>query len=107
MSAVTTTIEQLQSFTKMNRDRSKRFLIDSIDEKLGSVEKEKKFDLIMVFIGLALIVAGILLLSFSKASGGWSVLFIFMVMIGLSLCYVMTKEYIDDSRKAKRQQLNK
>lgn len=91
----------------MNRLRSRRFLIDAIDERLGDVEKEKKFDLIMVAIGLALIVTGVLLLSLCISNHAWTaIIYLFMIMAGVALCYVMTKEYIDDCRKAKRQQSN-
>jgi uncharacterized membrane protein YiaA len=90
----------------MNRPRSKRFLIDAIDERLGDVEKEKKFDLIMVFVGLAMAVVGVLLLSVGITNSTWAALEIIMVMVGVALCYVMTKEYIDDCKKAKRQNNN-
>ena len=87
----------------MSNYRSKRFLIDSIDERLGDVEKEKKFDLIMVAVGVALIIAGILLITLIKESGKLAILYIFMVMLGVFLAYAMTKEYIDDCKKAKNQ----
>lgn len=87
----------------MSNYRSRRFLIDRIDERLGDVEKEKKFDLIMVAVGIAILLAGVLLISFCHTPGNWVVLFIFMIMAGLALTYVMTKEYFDDCKKAKLQ----
>lgn len=87
----------------MSGNRSKRFLIDSIDERLGNVEKEKKFDLIMVAVGVVLIIAGILLIALNKEPSKLAVLYIFMIMLGVFLAYAMTKEYIDDCKKAKNQ----
>jgi len=87
----------------MGSYRSRRFLIDSIDERLGDVEKEKKFDIAMIFVGLVLVVSGALLLYFCSTKAALAVLYIFMVMLGLALCYVMTKEYMDDCKKAKSQ----
>ena len=86
----------------MSGNRSKRFLIDSIDERLGNVEKEKKFDLIMVAVGVVLIIAGILLIALNKEPSKLAVLYIFMIMLGVFLAYAMTKEYIDDCKKAKK-----
>ena len=42
----------------MGNKRASRFLIDKIDERLGSVEKEIKFDIAVVIAGIALTVAG-------------------------------------------------
>ena len=87
----------------MNNSRTARFLIDRVDARLGDVEKEKKFDLIMVASGLILAIAGILLATFCETKGAIVILFIFMTMLGLAVSYVMLKEYIDDCKKAKRQ----
>lgn len=84
----------------MNSSRSRRFLIDRIDERLGDVEKEKKFDLIMVFIGLALIITGALVIAFSAIRTWAIIISLFLILLGLSLCYVMIKEYFDDCKKA-------
>lgn len=83
--------------------RLSRFLIDKVDEKLGDIEKEKKFDIIMIVIGDILFVIGLLLVSVCKS--GNSILFIGLVflMLGLILSYVMTKEYIADCKKAKHE----
>lgn len=49
--------------------RSRRFLIDAIDERLGSVEKEKKFDICMIVLGIALICGGVIIaVSLSQAT---------------------------------------
>ena len=83
--------------------RLSRYLIDKVDERLGDVEKEKKFDIIMIIVGVILLLSGLALTSLlgndSKyaAIGG-----VVLSMIGLAFIYVMTKEYIDDSKKAKR-----
>ena len=86
----------------MNSSRTRRFLIDRIDERLGDVEKEKRFDLIMVFIGLALTISGALIISFSAIRTWAVILSLALLLVGVSLCYVMIKEYIDDCKKAKR-----
>lgn len=84
--------------------RSRRFLIDAIDERLGSVEKEKKFDICMIVLGIVLICGGfIIAVSLSQAYPKIIILSLILSMMGVALSYVMTKEYIADCKKAKRQ----
>lgn len=84
--------------------RSRRFLIDAIDERLGSVEKEKKFDICMIVLGIALICGGVIIaVSLSQAYPKIIILSLILSMMGVALSYVMTKEYIADWKKAKKQ----
>lgn len=84
--------------------RSRRFLIDAIDERLGSVEKEKKFDICMIVLGIALICGGVIIaVSLSQAYPKIIILSLILSMMGVALSYVMTKEYIEDWKKAKIQ----
>lgn len=84
--------------------RSRRFLIDAIDERLGSVEKEKKFDICMIVLGIALICGGVIMaVSLSQAYPKIIILSLILSMMGVALSYVMTKEYIADWKKAKKQ----
>jgi len=91
----------------MGNTRSTRFLIDRIDQRLGNVEKEKKFDLIMVFVGFIIMAAGFILVMLKENVGTIGILYIFMIMAGLSLSYAMVREYIADCKKAKAQKSNK
>ena len=84
--------------------RSRRFIIDAIDERLGNVEKEKKFDICMIVLGIVLICGGfIIAVSLSQAYPKIIILSLILSMMGVALSYVMTKEYIADCKKAKRQ----
>ena len=83
--------------------RSRRFLIDAIDERLGSVEKEKKFDICMIVLGIALLVGGLATAAtLSKDYPIIIILSLILSIMGVALSYVMTKEYIADCKKAKR-----
>lgn len=83
--------------------RSRRFLIDAIDERLGSVEKEKKFDICMIVLGIALLGGGLAIATtLSKDQPIIIILSLMLSMLGVALSYVMTKEYIADCKKAKR-----
>ena len=42
----------------MSNSRNSRFLIDKIDAKLGSTEKELKFDIAAIIFGVILMIAG-------------------------------------------------
>ena len=84
--------------------RSRRFLLDAIDERLGSVEKEKKFDICMIVLGIALLGGGLATAAtLSKDYPIIIILSLMLSMLGVALSYVMTKEYIADCKKAKRQ----
>lgn len=80
--------------------RGHRFLIDKIDQKLGSTEKELKFDKIAIMAGLLVMMVSAILLFIcieSKPVLGLSCgLFFFF---GLCFSYTMVKEYIDDKKK--------
>lgn len=84
--------------------RSRRFLIDAIDERLGSVEKEKKFDICMIVLRVALLCGGLVIAAtLSQAYSKIIILSLILSMMGVAISYVMTMEYIADCIKAKRQ----
>ena len=86
----------------MSTTRNSRFLIDKIDAKLGSTEKELKFDIAAIVLGIIMMIAGILLvLLITKPAV--AVFSIFVEMIGISLVYVMTKEYFNDLKRHKKE----
>lgn len=88
----------------MGNKRASRFLIDKIDERLGSVEKEIKFDIAVVIAGIALTVAG--MISFVIDNGkhpGFCTICLMLSITGVCFAYVMTKEYIADCKKEKSQ----
>jgi hypothetical protein len=49
--------------------RSTRFLIDRIDERLGSVEKEIKFDKIAIGVSALVMIIGIVMSTFAMNNG--------------------------------------
>lgn len=88
----------------MGNKRASRFLIDKIDECLGSVEKEIKFDIAVVIAGIALTVAG--MIGFVIDNGrhpGFCTICLMLSITGVCFAYVMTKEYIADCKKEKSQ----
>lgn len=84
--------------------RSKRFLIDRIDERLGSVEKEIKFDKIAIAVSVLIIIAGIIIssLAVNTGKGALGVLGIFLVMAGGAVSFAMVKELISDTKRANK-----
>lgn len=83
----------------MGNKRASRFLIDKIDERLGSVEKEIKFDIAVVIAGIALTVAG--MTGFVIDNGkhpGFCTICLMLSITGVCFAYVMTKEYIADCK---------
>ena len=73
--------------------RSRRFLIDAIDERLGSVEKEKKFDICMIVLGIALLGGGLAIATtLSKDQPIIIILSLMLSMLWVALSYGMTKE---------------
>ncbi len=83
-----------------NKSRATRFLIDRIDSKLGSVEKELKFDKIAIGVGLAIMVIFAFVLGLVvNSSPALAILCLILIMFGFFLAYVMVKEYIDDRKK--------
>ena len=87
-----------------NNSRATRFLIDRIDSKLGSVEKELKFDKIAIGVGLAIMVISAFVLGLAVDRPALAVLCLMLIIFGFFLAYVMVKEYIDDLKKAKKKQ---
>ena len=88
----------------MGNKRASRFLIDKIDERLGSVEKEIKFDIAVIIAGIALTVAG--MTGFIIDNGkhpGFCTICLMLSIAGVCFAYVMTKEYISDCKKKKSQ----
>lgn len=82
--------------------RLSRFLIDKVDERLGDVEKEKKFDIIMLIAGIIMALLGIIVVYINANDGSKTTIFVglLLTMIGFVLAYVMTKEFIADCKKA-------
>ena len=88
--------------------RASRFLIDKIDERLGSVEKEKRFDIALVIAGIALTVAGISGIVIDNGNNpGVCAICLMLTITGVCFAYVMTKEYIADCKKEKSQNQGK
>lgn len=84
--------------------RSRRFLIDKIDNKLGSIEKELKFDKIMIIISIALIIVfSITTIISSENHPVLSLICGILDLFSLSLVYTMIKEFIEDMKRSKSQ----
>ena len=84
----------------MGNPRFTRFIIDKIDSKLGSVEKELKFDKIAIAVGILLLVIFCVVLALCADSH--PVIFIIsilMIIFSAALIYVMFKEYLADLKK--------
>ena len=76
--------------------RLSRFLINRVDERLADVEKEKKFDIIMIVAGICVLLSGVSLVIFRTETSRWAVFFgLIAMMIGTALIITMTKECID------------
>lgn len=87
-----------------NNNRSTRFLLDIVDKKLGSVEREIKFDKWMIFIGvLIMTISGVLVWLCAGSHPALSVIFLVMVLFGISVIYIMIRELLDDKKKQKSQ----
>lgn len=84
--------------------RSKRFLIDRIDERLGSVEKEIKFDKIAIAVSVLVLIIGVVMstLSMNNGKGAIGILGILITMAGVAILYAMVKELISDIKKANK-----
>ena len=86
----------------MKNYKGSRFLIDAIDRRLGSVEKELKFDKIMIVIGiLCTVIPAVLMSIVSETAPKLSILLLIVAMFGIVLIITMTKEYISDLRISK------
>jgi hypothetical protein len=77
-----------------------RFLIDKIDSKLGSVDKELKFDKVAIAVGVVLLIAFILVLIFcTEARPLLTVVSILVIIFASYLTYFMINEYLADLKK--------
>lgn len=86
----------------MNNFRANRFIIDKIDKRLGSIEKELKFDRIMILVGIVLAIVPAVLVSFTADKAlKLSLLLLILSMFGIVLIITMTKEYISDLKRRK------
>ncbi len=82
--------------------RSRRFLIDTIDERLGGVEKELKFDKAVIAVGIVLLGAfSVVLALFSNGHPVLSIISILMIIFSAALIVLMVKEYLADLKKLK------
>lgn len=80
--------------------RGHRFLIDKIDQKLGSTEKEIKFDKIMISVGLVIaLVSGLALCLCVEAHPVLALLCGLFLIFGLFFSYKIIKEYFNDKRR--------
>ena len=86
----------------MKNYKASRYLIDAVDRRLGSVEKELKFDKLMVILGVLLAAgaAAFMPMAAEKAPK-FSVLLLIVAMFGIVLIITMAKEYINDLRRSK------
>lgn len=82
--------------------RSRRFLIDEIDERLGGVEKELKFDKAVIAVGIVLLVAFSVVLALCASTHPvLCVVSIMMIIFSAALIVLMVKEYLEDLKKLK------
>ena len=76
----------------MTNYKANRFLIDKIDKRLGSLDKELKFDKIMIAIGVFLIVVPTILVQFTaEKSPKLSVLLLMLALVGIGITKTMVK----------------
>jgi hypothetical protein len=86
----------------MTNYKANRFLIDKIDKRLGSLDKELKFDKIMIAIGVFLIVVPTILVQFTaEKSPKLSVLLLMLALVGIGITTTMVKEYLNDLKRKK------
>lgn len=89
----------------MKSYKATRFLIDKVDEKLGSVEKEIRFDKAMIAGSLSFIaleVGFIVLALFFPAFQIPAIIGAFLAAIAVYIFLVMEKELKDDRAKAEK-----
>ena len=89
----------------MRTYKATRFLIDRIDKRLGSVEKEIRFDKTMILASLAVIVVEIILLLLSASFPAFRIPALIggiFAALGVFILPVMTNELKDDRAKAER-----
>ena len=86
----------------MTNYKANRFLIDKIDKRLGSLDKELKFDKIMIAIGVFLIVVPTILVQFTaEKSPKLSVLLLMLALVGIGITTTMVKDYLNDLKRKK------
>lgn len=86
----------------MNNYKANRFIIDKIDRRLGSIDKELKFDKIMILVGLVVAIAPVILLHFTaERVPELSVIWLLLSMFGMVMAITMSKEYISDLKRTK------
>ena len=93
----------------MSMYRATRFLIDKVDNKLGDVDKEIKFDKTVISVCIGVIALEIILLALSMPVPFFQVPAIvgaFLCAIALFIIPVMVKELKDDREKAKKMKEN-
>lgn len=89
----------------MNNFRKGRLIINRIDARLDSVEKELKFDKIAIFSGIGLAIICAILITFLIDMHPVLTLFLVLLLFfGLCIAYTMSKEYFDDLKRFKSQQ---
>jgi len=82
------------------KTRNTRFLIDKIDNKLGSVEKELKFDKIIILVGLGCMILSAFVMGITiNSHPALAVASTLVFMFGMFLAYAMVKEYYNDLKK--------
>lgn len=86
----------------MKNYKGSRFLIDAIDRRLGSVEKELKFDKVMIILGVLLtVIPAFFVQMVAERSPKLSILLLIVAMFGIVLIITMTKEYITDLHRSR------
>lgn len=91
----------------MSNSPKARYFINKIDSRLGSTEKELKFDKIAIVVGLLFaIVCAFLTFYFSERHPVLALFLGMLVIFGLCIAYTMVKEYVDDLKRYKSQNKN-
>ena len=93
----------------MSMYRATRFLIDKVDNRLGDVDKEIKFDKTMISVCLGIVALEIILLALCTAVPFFQIPAIvgaFLCAIAIFIIPVMVKELKDDRGKAERMKEN-
>lgn len=86
------------------KSKGSRFLIDKIDSKLGSVEKELKFDKAVIFVGVGIVVISAFVLGiFINSHPVLALLSTMALMFGFFLSYTMVKEFLSDLKRYQSQ----
>lgn len=75
-------------------------MIDKIDQNLNSIEKEIKFDKVMIAVGFLIMVAsGVVLFVCVDAHPIIGLMCGLIFILGLLLAYAMIKEYLNDKSR--------